>query len=197
MMNGFEIDVTADVRMQHQRTEFGSEDQLARRLCVKQRFLANSIPREKKRLGTLIPNRERKHAAQMLWAIGAILFVSGNDRFRVAIGIELVAKLLELLAQLAIVVNLSIENDPFRAIAAMNWLLPGCQIDNGKTAHREADAVTEVKAVIVGPAVINRLVHPLEQMTIDGRAVCANHACNATHACLFLNVNLCHLKSKR
>src|SRR6266852_4567678 len=99
----FEVDVAANGWMLEQRAELGTENQLAVHLCVKQRLLAHAVARQKQRLGSLVPNCKREHAAQMLRAVGSVFVVGVDDRFGVAVGIELVAETLQLRAQLAVV----------------------------------------------------------------------------------------------
>ena len=48
----------------------------------------------------------------MVWTIDAVLVVSVNNRFRIAIGVKSMAQLLQLFAQFEIVVYLAVENNP-------------------------------------------------------------------------------------
>src|SRR2546421_2687568 len=165
-MNRFVIDVTTDARMLQQGIELGTENQLAVELRVQERLLSHAIARQEERFGAFIPNRKRKHPAQVLWTIDAPLIVCVNDSFSVAVGIELVAELFELLAQLAIVVDLAVENNPCRAVLIMNWLLSVREIDDRKTPHGQSHAVAEIKAIVVRTAMTNRFVHAREQLAI-------------------------------
>ena len=130
MMQRLAIDVLADARMQQQCAEFRTKNKLTIYLGVEQRFLADSIARDEKFLGSLVPNCKRKHSAQVLWTVGAILIVGMNDRFGVAVGIKLVAEFLEFLAQLPVVIDLAIENNPGGAILIVNRLVPALEIDD-------------------------------------------------------------------
>src|SRR5947199_8348297 len=123
IMNRFVIDVQTDARVSQQGIELGTEDQLSVELSVQQRLLSHAIARQEKRFGAFIPNRKRKHPAQVLWTIGAPLIVGVNDSFSVAVGIELVAELFELLAHFSIVVDFAVENIPCLAVLIMNLLL--------------------------------------------------------------------------
>src|SRR5229473_6438598 len=95
----FKVDVAADGWVFEQGAEFRTKNQMAVDLCVKQRLLADAIARQKKRLGSLVPNCEREHAAQMLRAVGSVFVVCVDDRFGVAVGIKLVAETFQLRAQ--------------------------------------------------------------------------------------------------
>src|SRR5713101_4946430 len=125
VMECFEVHVAADGWMLKQRAEFGTENQLAVHLRVKQRLLAHAIARQKKRPRSLVPNCEREHAAQMFWAVGSVFVVCVDDRFGVAVGVKPVTETFQLRAQLAVVVNLSVENDPSSLVLIVNRLLAG------------------------------------------------------------------------
>src|SRR5712692_9495870 len=121
----FKVYVAADGWMLEQRAELRTKNQLAVHLRVKQRLLADAIARQEKRLVALVPNCECEHAAQMLRAVGSVFVIGVDDRFGVAVGVKLVAETLQLRAQLAVVVNLPVENDPGRLVLIVNWLLAG------------------------------------------------------------------------
>src|SRR5690349_23924087 len=96
------LNVATHIRMQQERAEFRSEDQLPVDVSVQQRLFTDAIAREKQFLRAFVPDREGKHAAQVIRAVSAELIVSVNDGFGVAVGVERVAQLFELLAQLEI-----------------------------------------------------------------------------------------------
>src|SRR2546425_9607313 len=181
IMNGFVIDFATDAGMFQQGSELGTENQLSVELRVQKRLFSHAIARQEKRFGAFIPNRKRKHPAQVLWTIGAPLVVGVNDSFRIAVGIELVAELFELLAQLAIVVDLAVENNPGGAVLIMNRLLSVREIDDREPPHRQSHPIAEIETVIVRTTMTNRLVHAREQLTINRSAVFVNYSCNATH----------------
>ena len=193
IMNRFVIDVATDARVLQQGIELGTEDQLSVELGVQQRLLSHAIARQEKRFGAFIPNRKRKHPAQVLWTIGSPLVVGVNDSFSIAVGIELVAELFEFFAQLAIVVDLAVENNPCRAVLIMNRLLSVREIDDREPSHRQSHAIAEIETVIVRTAMTNGLIHAREQLAINRSAVFVNYSCNATHGLLrpFLK-NLVH-----
>src|SRR5437667_8574602 len=164
IMNRFVIDFATDSRMLQQGIELGSENQLSVELRVEERLLSHAIASQEKRFRAFIPNRKRKHPAQVLWTIGSPLVVGVNDSFSIAVGIELVAELFELLAQLAIVVDLAVENNPCRAVLIMNRLLSVGEIDNREASHRQSDAVAEIEPVVVRTTMMNRFVHAREQL---------------------------------
>ena len=106
------IDIATDVGMKQQGFEFRTKHELPVYVCIKQRLFTDEIARQKQLLLTLVPDREDKHSTQMFGTINAKLIVGMNDRFGVAVGVEGVAEVLKLLAQLEIVIDLAIEHDP-------------------------------------------------------------------------------------
>src|ERR1041384_7476310 len=180
-MNRFVIDVAANGWMKVQGAELGSEDQLVIDLGIQQRFLADSIAGEKERAIAGVPNCEGKHAAQMFRTIRAVQVIRVDDRFGVAVCLEAMSGILELLAEFAVVINLSVEDDPGGAIRVGDRLLAALQINDCETAHRQAHAVIEVKSIFIGPAMMNCFVHAREQLAVDRRAITTNNSCYATH----------------
>src|SRR6185436_17533388 len=139
------IDIATDVGMKQQRIELGSEDELPVYLCIKQRLLPHAIAREKQFLPTRIPDREGKHPAQVFWTVSAKLVVGMNDGFGVAVGVERVAKVFQLLAQLEIVVDLAVEDDPRGSIPIVNGLLAALEIDDREAAHGQTHRAVDIE----------------------------------------------------
>src|SRR5689334_24754844 len=100
MIERLRLNVATHIRMQQQRAEFRAENQVAVDLRVQKRLFTDAIEREKQFLRTCVPDREVKHATQVLRAVSAELIVSVNDGFGVAVGVERVAQLFEFLTQL-------------------------------------------------------------------------------------------------
>src|SRR5687768_12029306 len=95
----------------------------------------------------------------MLRTVNAVLVVSMNDRFGIAAGVELVTEFLQLLAQFEVVVDLAVGDDPRRTILVVNGLAAAFQVDDCQSAHSEADRTVDVEAVVVRPAMANRVTH--------------------------------------
>ena len=130
VMNGFQVYVAADVRVCQQSCEFGAKDEVAVYFGIQQGLLAHAIARQKERFCALVPNRKREHPAQIFRTFGSILVVGVDNRFGIAAGMELVTQIFQSLAQLLIVVNLSVEYDPGGPVLIVDWLLAGFQIDD-------------------------------------------------------------------
>jgi hypothetical protein len=103
-----------------------------------------------------------------------------NNRFSIAVGVEGVAEFLEFFAQLAVVINLTIEHNPGRLITVVDRLLPAGEIDNRKATHPQPDLLVEIKTILVGPAMPDRLAHATHQRLVH-IAIAANNAYYSTH----------------
>ena len=160
---------------------------------IQQRFLTDAIAGEKRSCVRSFPNHESKHAAQVFGTVSSELIVSMNDRFGVAVGVEGVTELFQLLAQLEIVVDLAVENDPGAAIVIVNQLLTTLQVDDREAAHRHSDRAVDVETILVRTAMPeDRVVHPRQQLLVNRVSVVSNDASNATH-----NYAFCLSRSSR
>src|SRR5499433_1518322 len=120
MMNRFVIDFTIYRRMSQQRGKFRSKNQFFICVRVEKRFLAHAVAGQEKRFVALVPDCEREHSAQVLWAFRAVLVVSVNYRFGVAVSVKSVTERFQLFAELTIVVNLAVEYDRGRAVGIVD-----------------------------------------------------------------------------
>src|SRR5690606_32218496 len=65
------------------------------------------------------------------------------------------------------VVDLAVEDDADGAVVAVHRLVAGREVDDGEPAVPEADARAEMKAVAVGAAMGEDVVHPPHQPAVD------------------------------
>ena len=89
----------------------------------------------------------------------------------------------QLVAQVAEVVDLAVEDHDHRAVLVEHRLVAGVEVDDGKARVREADARRQVHALAVRTAMPLGPVHPLEEQPLDRRpAVGIEDADEAAHA---------------
>src|SRR5258706_12357486 len=69
--------------------------------------------------------------------------------------------------QLAIVVDLAVVGDDDAAVLVEQRLLAAREIDDRQPAMAEPDSGRAVETGTVGTAMVERVVHPLEERTID------------------------------
>ena len=118
----------------------------------------------------------------MLRAIGAVTVVGVNDRFGIAVRVELVAQRLKFLAQLKVVVNLAVENYPGGAILVVYWLLTTREVDDRQASHPQADWTVEIEAILVRPTMLDCVAHTRHQHIINFFSVASNDADYSTHS---------------
>jgi hypothetical protein len=94
---------------------------------------------------------------------------------------------LESLANLTVVVNFAVKNNPDRLILVRQRLVSGGQIDNAQSAMAEGGAIVDINARIVGTAVRKDVPHPQDALAIvRSKAVGRNDACDSAHVALAL-----------
>ena len=147
-----------------------------------QRLLAQAVAGEDQLSFRLVVDGESEHAAQLLDAVGAHVFVEMNDDFGVAVGLEAMALFFELGAEFEEVVNLAVENGPCAAVFVENRLMASGEVDDAESAHAETGAVGDVESLVVGAAVDDLLAHMVHECFGDiALASCANDSSDSTH----------------
>ncbi len=143
-----------------QRLDLRREGEAGRGARVVERFLAEVVARDNQLAAAHVPETEREHAAQVLDQALAVAFVERNDQFAVAVGLERVAALLEILAQLPVVVDLAVADHPDRPVGIQQRLPPAFEVDDRQPAMAENCAVLAELPLAIGPAVPQRVQHP-------------------------------------
>jgi len=92
------------------------------------------------------------------------------------------------LSQLAIVVNLAVEDHLQRFVLVGDRLFAGGKIDNAQPAHADRAAVFDKKSVLIRAAVENPLVHPLKQWQTSrlARQIKSGNSAHEPGGCPFL-----------
>src|SRR2546423_6819129 len=70
----------------------------------------------------------------------------------------------EIRAQLAIVVNLAVENYRHAVIFVESWVLTGEEIDDRQPAHTERDTIIDQIAFRIGTAMLHAVAHRAQQL---------------------------------
>ena len=149
------------------------------------------VPGQQKAFFLFVVQSECKHAVQAAWKGIAVLLVSVNDDFCVAVGIKAVPFFQEVVFQLPVVVYLSVENDSDGAIFVVHGLASAGQVDDGKAAHAQADAIAHLHAFIVGTAMKDCGAHRPDLPVVRGRtAVIGCYSADAAHKSNFRRIRL-------
>ena len=128
-----------------------------------------------------VQQRDGKHAVQALREIDPVLLPQVNDDFRIRRRPEPVALRLQLVTQLAVVVDLTVEDYRYAAILIRDRLMAGLQIDDGEAAHAERDRIVHQQTVVVRTAVHQRVAHPLDGFAFRASTVHRDDTGDAAH----------------
>jgi hypothetical protein len=158
------VDLTRDLVIVQQRTQLRCERQHAVADAVDQRLLADSIAGDEKLLPAVVPQREREHAVQVADAVGAVLLVQMHDHFRVAVRGEAVPSSLQRVTQLAVVVDLAVQDDDYGAVLVVDRLVAGIEIDDAQPLDPESDVVLVMDPARVGAPVLQPCAHSREEL---------------------------------
>ena len=101
----------------------------------------------------------------------ALLLVEVGDHLGVALRGEAVARALQALAQLAVVVDLAVEDDRDRAVLVEDRLVAGREVDHAQALDPEPDAGIDVQSARVRAAVLERGAHALQSRRVGAPAV--------------------------
>ena len=125
------------------------------------RFDAQSVPRQKDALTTLVVERKRKHTAKTFYAGLTPFQPCVNDDLSIAAGAKLVSAGLEFLRQLTEVIDLPVVHQAYIAIGAEHGLLAGGQIDDRQTPVCQCHARFQKHTPFIRAAMELGLVHSL------------------------------------
>ena len=145
-----------------QRSELGGKDDLIWQDRVVEGFDPETVAGEHQRAGRRVPDREGEHALQVIKRSEATVLVPVYDHFGIRACRERMAARGEVCPELAVVVDLAVEDDPDAPPFARHRLVAGREIDDLEPSHGESRGPLDEDAFVVGPAVGKPLVHPLE-----------------------------------
>ncbi len=137
-----QVGLDAPPLREHERPRLGREREHAAVVLVVERLDAHPVARAEQPVARSVPDREREHAVQVPDAVVTPRPVRGEDHPRVGRAGELEALRLELGAQLHMVVDLAVVDDPALRVGVAHRLVPGRrQVDDRQPPVPERDAV--------------------------------------------------------
>src|SRR5579864_5317527 len=113
-----------------------------------------------------IPYCERKHSAQPSDTIISVLLIEMNNDLGIAGRFELMATVLKITCEFAVVVNLTVEHDDNAAVFVIDGLSATGYIDDTETARAQPDCWFKVQTLPVGPPVTNALQHSSQALIL-------------------------------
>jgi hypothetical protein len=103
-----------------------------------------------------------------------------DNSFRIRMCAEDMAPGFQFAAKLLLVVNLTVVDDPDRAILIGNGLFATLQVDDAQTAVAESNHAADIGTFIIRPAMRDGSEHPLDLFVLNAFQVVL--AANTTHA---------------
>jgi hypothetical protein len=95
-----------------------------------------------------------------------------------------VAASLKFFLQVAVVINLAIEDNRYGIRASRDWLLSAYQVNDRKSTHAKRDRATDQHPLIVRPSMCYPTTHPIEHQRAFGliwKVVLRYESSNPTH----------------
>ncbi len=147
------------------------EEEAAALVPEVERLDADAVAREHESFAPLVPECDGEVALYLFDEVEAALLVEVDDGLAVGARVVDVAALLKTFAQLGMVVNLAVEDEPHaRPVAAAHRLMAGGrEVDDREAAEAETQtaAVEEFRAHVVRPAVRHPVAHLLDYAKLD------------------------------
>jgi hypothetical protein len=166
-----------------QRLQFGGEAELLAVVHEEQGLLAETVARQQQAPRLAVPEREREHPAQVLHAVVAEQAVQVEDDLGVAAGMESEPTPLQVTAQVEVVVDFPVADDPQRAPVVAHRLAPGrAAVDDGQPPVPEAGGAEQLDALAIGTPMRQRGGHRFEHCRRDWPTVMLHDAGQAAHA---------------
>jgi hypothetical protein len=177
------VDLARDLGVLQERLHLRCEAEHPVAQRVEHRLLADAIAGDHEQLAARVPQREGEHAVQVAHAVGAVLLVEVDDDLGVTLRGQRVAARGEVVAQLAVVVDLAVHHDDHRAVLVVDRLVSRAEVDDPQALDAQAGAALAVHAARVGPAVLEAGAHALDEVRGDALPGRAKLSDDATHVC--------------
>jgi hypothetical protein len=160
---------------------FRTEGDAAVEAGVVQRLDPELVAGDDQAVPLAVVDHDREHAVQRLREVRAALLVQVDEHFRVRVRLETVAATLELRAQLAVVVDLAVEEHTGRAFLVEDGLVAGGEVDDGEAPHAQREATLHQVARVVGTPVRHGVAHALDHVLVRRGTFPGRNAGYATH----------------
>ncbi len=166
-VEGTGLDVDAESRVWEERLHLGCEEKGAGRSRIVEGLDPEAVAGEQQSLSLCIPQCESEHPLEQVYGRVAVFLVQVHQDFRVATGGKAMSLRLEAGAQLAVIVDLAIEHDDDGAVLVGDRLMAARHVDDAEALGAEADAVGDVEALVVRPAVDHGVRHSLQHRSVQ------------------------------
>jgi hypothetical protein len=175
-------DTGAKGRVLDERLDLRTEQQVVAGARPVQRLDPVSIAGDEERALVAIPDGEGEHAVEALDAARAPLAVGEQHDLGVGVRAKRVAARDQLVAQLAEVVEFAVVDDRQAPVLGTHRLVTGGRdVDHRQAPAGEADGTVDVRAVVVGATMDDRLAHELQDALVGEAVRAREDRGNAAH----------------
>ncbi len=176
------VDLAREAGLLQHRLQLGGEGERPVRDAVVEGLDPEAVAGEQQAPLPGVPERDREHAPQPLEEAVAVLLVEMDEDLGVAVGGEPVPEPLQLLAQLAVVVDLAVLDDRDRPVLVGDRLVAVLEVDDREAPGGKSHAVGLEEPVAVRPAMDEPGVHPPHPVEVRAcAALSRGDAANPTH----------------
>jgi hypothetical protein len=104
-----------------------------------------------------------------------------NEALRIGRGLETMSPFKKVIPEVAVVVDLTIENDPHGPIFIVHGLLAPTHIDDRQSTHAKPDTIPEVEPIVIWSTPCDQGTHAPDQWLIDTPHLVSNSSNDSTH----------------
>jgi len=177
-----DVQASSQCRVGEQRLHLGGKIQPIASDGIEQGADARAIAGQHQATFRLVPQGDGELTVQVFDEVVAVLLVKMDDDLRVRTGVEAVTQRLELLTQLDIVEDLSIEDYLDGAILVVDGLITPLQVDDAQPRMGQTSMLIVIVAVAVGAPVVQTGDHGLQLFSRRRRqGPKIEYSCYSTH----------------
>src|SRR2546430_3432716 len=123
----------------------------------------------------------------MLYTLAAVLFVEMDNGLGIALRAITVAAGFEIRAQLLVVVDFTVVNNPEVLVLVRDWLVPCLDVNNAQSAHSQSNVALHKEPVVIRTTVHDLRIHMRQRVAfhVPARTETKNSA-NSAHLAKFL-----------
>src|SRR5438093_3148779 len=178
--------------MRQERLDFRREQQLASYHGVEERTNAYPVARQEQGAALRVPDAQCPLAIKPAHRLWSLFLIEMKDHLGVGFRAKPVAFSNQVLAQLEVVENLSVEGDPERAVFVRQRLVSAGYIEDAETCVSKAGAVFDIHPAVIRAAMVDHGGHGGEPPRLDPMAAARHSSRDAAHVRFRSEQRTCH-----
>jgi len=173
-----------DTRMLEERLRLGGEHKVAAAPAVVEWLDPHPVSRQEELSAIRIPDGKSEHPLQPVDHLRAVLLVQVHQGLRIPGRLEAVPPAQQVLAQLAVVVDLAVERHPYAFVFIGQGLLAPLHVDDAQTNVPQSGVLGGNQTLSVRPPMAHHVAHAADDLGIYRFVIEVRDSTDATHACL-------------